>query len=423
MSVQGAFASRVFRNFFKRGFRFTLLHFVFISCILIILLARPRVSYNDDALTLRLERTNFSFLQRHGYKSLSHPRRTRPRRDPMDDSQISENTAASAIHVSDDSRRSSSASEEKSASDTEGTDSQDEDAPPALLAAPFKTPRKLHNGLKAELPVPEECSQWRSIARDTKRLQLYKKHFISLDFTDWFMFVSMFTEAWHAARHTRRVRPVYVDVAANHARRWSNTYFLDRCLGWNGLCAEANPGYHAELRAERHCALIDTCVSDAPRVVNFSFTAAYGGVVRDAANGAWGVDGAQHATKRKFSGHFRGFRALKCTTLARELRKNHVKHVDFMSLDVEGYELPVLQGIDWEQTIIDVIVVENKRKPIAELLTEKGYQRYNGVLKDDIYIRQGSGYTVNDKFAGWLKYMSKKDNRFHTDAIRRHHLL
>jgi len=412
MSVQSAFASRVYRNFFKRGFRFSLLHFLFISCILVFLLARPRISYTDDMLTLRLERPTF-FRPRYAQKSLNHPRRSHPRRDPMDDSEMNDNTAASAIQVPEDSISSSSGIK----SNTQA------DVPPALLAAPFKTPRKLMNGRKEELPVPEECSEWRSIARDTTRLHLYKKHFTSLDFTDWFIFVSMFTEAWHAARHTRRLRPVYVDVAANHARRWSNTYFLDRCLGWNGICAEANPGYHEELRAERHCALIDTCVSDAPRMVNFSFTAAYGGVVRDAANGAWGVDGSLHATKKKFVEHFRGFHSLKCTTMARELRKYRVKHIDFMSLDVEGYELPVLQGIDWENTQIDVIVVENKRKPIAEFFAEKGYERYRGVLKDDIYIRNGSGYTVSSKFAGWLKHVSKKDFRFHTEAIRRKNLL
>ena len=31
-----------------------------------------------------------------------------------------------------------------------------------------------------------------------------------------------------------------MDLAANHAVRISNTYVMDRCLGWRGLCIEAN---------------------------------------------------------------------------------------------------------------------------------------------------------------------------------------
>ncbi len=222
----------------------------------------------------------------------------------------------------------------------------------------------------------------------------------------------MFTEQWHAKHHHSRHRPVYIDVAANHARRWSNTYFFDRCMGWDGVCAEANPIYHPELRSQRHCFLVDTCVSDMARVVNFSFTAAYGGVVRNDKSG-WGVNGGEHATQEKYTGQFNGFHTLTCTTLAKELPKRNLHHIDFMSLDVEGYEFPVLQGIDWEKTTIDVLVVENKRPEVVNFLDEKGFDRVRFVLKDDIYIRKGSGYRADAKFADWLKHLSKTDHRIY----------
>jgi len=369
MSLQRALSSRVLRNVLKRRVRFSFVQFGIIFCLLIILLVRPRFSFTEyGALSIRLGRSKV-FIPRKAHKPLH--RRRYPAEYP-------ENTAGSALHMP-------------------------EDWPYGFIAAPFKAPRKLMNGRKVELSVPKECFEWRLVARDTTKLKLYRRHFTSLDFIDWFIFVSMFTESWHAARHARRNRPVYLDVAANHARRWSNTYFLDRCLGWNGICAEANPSYHTELRAERPCALIDTCVSDVPRMVNFSFTGAWGGVVRDVAKGTVGVDASHHTQEKKYLRYFHGFHPLKCTTLGRELRKYQVKHVDFMSLDVEGYELPVLQGIDWKNTIIDVIVAENKRESTVQFIIEKGYQRYTGVLKDDIYIRDGTGYTVNENFAGWLE--------------------
>ena len=38
-------------------------------------------------------------------------------------------------------------------------------------------------------------------------------------------------------------RGTYVDVAANHYKRISNTYFYDTCLQWRGLCVEPNQIY------------------------------------------------------------------------------------------------------------------------------------------------------------------------------------
>ena len=57
-------------------------------------------------------------------------------------------------------------------------------------------------------------------------------------------------------------RGVYLDIAANHYKRISNTYFFDVCLGWRGLCLEPNPIYHDGLRAHRTCELLPTCASD-----------------------------------------------------------------------------------------------------------------------------------------------------------------
>lgn len=388
MPTSFAFFSRIARNLFKRG-RLTFLRNSIVTCVFLlitagIISARLHFRLTNEALTLRLDRKPESWSRWFS------PISSRTRSNTPTGNEAEPEGPSDDIKLNDDSN--------------DRGDLQK----PSLYAAQFIAKRKLPSYLKHELSMPEECAIWRSLARDASKLVLYKQHFTSLDFTDWFIFVSMFTEAWHSARRTSRKRPVYVDVAANHARRWSNTYFLDRCLGWNGVCAEANPGYHEELRTQRHCSLIDTCVSDTPRLVNFSFTAAYGGVVRDGSGGqAWGVDGNKHATQPKFSTHFRGFRTLRCTTLSRELPRLGVNHVDFMSLDVEGYELPVLEGMDWSRTTVDVLVVENKRPEVQKFLEDKGFQQYRGVLKDDIYIRKGSGYTINHKFAHWLKIMRK----------------
>lgn len=124
----------------------------------------------------------------------------------------------------------------------------------------------------------DECQGWLNGTRDTyvdQELQAGRKknHSIRHGFTsqsrqDKQMWLALFKQQ-HEQQQLRRQqsdgaaaqheRPfTYADVAANHFKRISNTYFYDRCLGWRGLCVEPNPRYHAELRQKRSCELVTT---------------------------------------------------------------------------------------------------------------------------------------------------------------------
>ncbi|PXF44226.1 hypothetical protein BWQ96_06007 [Gracilariopsis chorda] len=256
-----------------------------------------------------------------------------------------------------------------------------------------------------QLDEPLECRQWRLAARDLRSIRLYRKHFVSHDMTDWFVYAAFFTEAWHARGMSER--PVYLDVAANHARRWSGTYFLDRCMGWDGVCVEANEKYWGELRAQRHCQVVNKCVSDIERTVNFSLTDAFGGVVSNIGYG--GVNGSRHKREEKFKGQFHGIKSMKCSTLGKEMKRNHIH---FWSLDVEGHEAEVLQGFDWNKTSVDVIVTENRGKGVQAILSGRGFERVSGVLKDDIWIRNGSGFKVSEQMRWLMSRFDRNNYRF-----------
>ena len=51
---------------------------------------------------------------------------------------------------------------------------------------------------------------------------------------------------------------------------------------------------------------------------------------------------------------------LRCTTLSTELANANIAHVDFLSLDLEGHELPALSSVDFTKTTIDIIMCEDK---------------------------------------------------------------
>lgn len=76
------------------------------------------------------------------------------------------------------------------------------------------------------------------------------------------------------------------------------------------------------------------------------------------------------------------------------------------------FEMPVLLGMDWTRTKIDVIVIENKSPEVVKLLTSVGYKRFQ-VMKDDLYIREDSGYSVNPKFVNWYKNVDRTTGAVH----------
>jgi hypothetical protein len=142
---------------------------------------------------------------------------------------------------------------------------------------------------------------------------------------------------------------VYADVAANHFKRISNTYFYDVCLGWRGLCVEPNRIYWPELRSERSCTLIPWCASDSTAEVELllpekvrgsSWLGGLGGI----GNGSIGKqllrpDGT-FRTRHSLSWYKPSqwhHERMRCVRLADEFARLQMTHVDFMSLDVEGH--------------------------------------------------------------------------------------
>eukprot|EP01065_Artemidia_motanka_P043813 TRINITY_DN6135_c0_g1_i1.p1 TRINITY_DN6135_c0_g1~~TRINITY_DN6135_c0_g1_i1.p1 ORF type:complete len:357 (+),score=23.44 TRINITY_DN6135_c0_g1_i1:75-1073(+) len=175
----------------------------------------------------------------------------------------------------------------------------------------------------------------------------------------------------------------YVDLAANHHYLGSNTYVLDRCYGWKGICVEPNPLYHHGIRTERLCELVPTCMMDHVAWMNFSF------------QGPVGKVGA-------------GSQSLRCTTLSRVLPR----HVDYMSLDIEGAELSALQGVDWEHTTIDVIQVENAGAPLVNFLQTKGYELMFCASLDAVFIRSAArGGTLIRRARKYQKHWESMVNR------------
>lgn len=156
----------------------------------------------------------------------------------------------------------------------------------------------------------------------------------------------------------------FIDLAANHAVKFSNTLSLERDHGWNGLCIEPNPVYWHGL-SHRDCTVVGALVGgDNIEKVDVKFRGVFGGIV-----GRY-PEGLANRKKEPDSPKEERYTA----PLKQVLTKFKVpKVIDYMSLDVEGAELLIMKEFPFDQYTIKVMTVERPQKDLTDLLKSKGY--------------------------------------------------
>lgn len=68
-----------------------------------------------------------------------------------------------------------------------------------------------------------------------------------------------------------------------------------------------------------------------------------------------------------------------------------IVHVDALFIDMEGYELPALESIDFSRISVTALCVENNEQPrdagmVRRLLEPLGYRLAATIAQDDIYV-------------------------------------
>jgi FkbM family methyltransferase len=132
----------------------------------------------------------------------------------------------------------------------------------------------------------------------------------------------------------------------------SNTFYLETELNWSGLLIEPNPNYVKECIVNRpkskvyECALVSFDFKDDHTVLYSIASKGAMGTVED--RGMWINETETPVIHQKIA----------VRTLTSILDEIQPKEIDFFSLDVEGYEMNVLQGLDFEKYKPKIIVIE-----------------------------------------------------------------
>jgi FkbM family methyltransferase len=185
----------------------------------------------------------------------------------------------------------------------------------------------------------------------------------------------------------RRSNGFYVDIGAHHPFRFSNTY-LFYLQGWRGINVDAMPGSMAAFHKFRaRDTNLEGGVGLVPGLLPFY-------VFDDPALNTFDH---KMATDRSLGEH-RIVRTeqVKIATLDQILDKHlpSGRSIDFLSIDVEGSDLEVLQSKSWDRLRPELVVIETYGKGIdswlsdarTQFLRSVGYEPLSKAILSSIFI-------------------------------------
>lgn len=163
----------------------------------------------------------------------------------------------------------------------------------------------------------------------------------------------------------------FVEAGANDGFEQSTTSYLQKFGGWSGLLIEPLPGKAEACRRNRpgcaveQAALVPPSHTD-PTVTLHDYN------LMSYVPGALGV--ADIAEREQADGYTGQALEVPARTLSAVLDKYRVPTIDFLSLDVEGYEAPVLQGLDFRRWQPTHILVEARHREAVDTILLPRYK-------------------------------------------------
>ena len=142
---------------------------------------------------------------------------------------------------------------------------------------------------------------------------------------------------------------LFLEIGGYDGITGSNTYFLEKNLGWNGIIVECNPTLVEKCKNTRSCYICDKALYESKDII---------------------------------------VKTININTL---LESHKIYNIDYVSLDVEGGELSILKTWNFNKHKVKFLTIghgniAHYQKSINELLTNKGFILHRNNKWNDEYI-------------------------------------
>jgi FkbM family methyltransferase len=164
----------------------------------------------------------------------------------------------------------------------------------------------------------------------------------------------------------------FVEVGCLDGIEYSNTYYFEK-KGWKGLCIEAHQDFISALKRNRPQSKIVHCAIGEKDIENVTFYANKAGSLSTLDKGE------EERWRKSYSNDFHGFdeQRVSMRTLSSVFDELKLTSIDFVSLDIEGYEVKALAGLDFSKYKPIVFIIEykdeNHKRELEEILFSHQY--------------------------------------------------
>jgi len=186
--------------------------------------------------------------------------------------------------------------------------------------------------------------------------------------------------------YLRRTPGFFVEAGANDGIAQSNTLLLERSFGWRGLLIEPIPELAALCRRNRPDATVVSSALVAPTYQSETIEMNYcnlmsivkGARGSEEADKSFIEQGVEVQQVQPYS------LSVPAATLSSILDRVHVHHIDFLSLDVEGFELEVLKGLDFSRHRPSAMLIESWDRASLDHYLEPWYAPVAELTERDV---------------------------------------
>jgi FkbM family methyltransferase len=190
-----------------------------------------------------------------------------------------------------------------------------------------------------------------------------------------------------------KLNGTYIELGALDGELYSNTKFFEDTLNWSGILIEPHPEkFKLLLKNRPNNYLFNNLISSHKEPLEFRyFIDTYSA-----------VSGVQNTlSQHHYDNYFNNINVtstnnqstilIQPKSLSEIIKSTNLKHIDLLSLDVEGHELEVLES--WDFSIpIDVILIETlgvqpeRDELCRKIILNNGYKFFSKIYHNEIYI-------------------------------------